>query len=72
METQFEATEGSIGRQAAPQSLERLDTEDTEAWGRACRLRPASRRPLRFGVRVVYLLHVTDRCIVEFAGLAGA
>ena len=27
---------------------------------------------LVIGVRVVYLLHVTDRCIVEFAGLAGA
>ena len=71
METQFEATEGTIGRQAAPQSLERLDTEDAEAWAAPAdcdRLAAA----LVIGVRVVYLLHVTDRCIVEFAGLAGA
>ena len=71
MDRTFEVGEGIIGRQAQEGSLIRLDTEQAEAWAAPadCDRRVVARQ---IGSRHVYLLHVTERCVVEFVGLAAA
>ena len=72
MNREFEVGEGMIGRQfQQPGSLIRHDTEEAEAWAAPADYdRRVTARQI--GTRYVYILHVTERCVVEFVGLAGA
>ena len=71
MDAKFKEREGTVGCVGPPLSLSRLDTNDAEAWASPADLdrRAAA---LSIGVRHVYVLCATERCVLEFAGLAGA
>jgi hypothetical protein len=69
MDAEFEVGDGVIGR-TVPGSLMRLDIAEADAWAApADRIRRAIARQI--GVRYVYVLHVTERTVMEFVGLAG-
>jgi hypothetical protein len=71
MDGKFKKGEGTVGCVGPPLSLSRLGTNDAKAWAAPPDVdrRAAS---LAIGVRHVYVLCVTERCVLEFAGLAGA
>ena len=68
MDGKFKEREGTVGCVGPPLSLSRLDTNDAEAWASPADLdrRAAA---LSIGVRHVYVLCATERCVLEFAGL---
>ena len=70
MDGKFQEGEGTVGCVGPPLSLSRLDTNDAKAWAAPPDVgrRAAS---LAIGVRHVYVLCVTERCVLEFGGLAG-
>ena len=71
MDGKFKEGEGTVGCVGPPFSLRRLDTNDAEAWALPADLDRRS-AALAIGVRQVYVLCVTERCVLEFAGLSGA
>jgi hypothetical protein len=71
MDGKFKEGEGTVGCVGPPLPLSRLDTNDAEAWASPADLNRRA-AALAIGVRQVYVLCVTERCVLEFAGLAGA
>ncbi len=71
MDGRFQEGEGTVGCGGPPLSLSRLETSDAKAWAAPP---DVGRRAafLAIGVRHAYVLCVTERCVLEFAGLAGA